>query len=234
MRRDGKPESVPVLWYPEGKLAPFAYSLGYEAHLKAWDELKPQCEQLKDQLGIAEGSFVILYCGRLSDEKSPLDLLEAYRQVTACNKSLCVVGDSELRGTLQNYAAKHVLGSVCFYGFCDRNEIAKYYAVADVLVLPSKRDTWGIVVSEALCYELPVVTSDQVGAALDLVRDGENGYILESGNVAELTSWLQQVIDLTEEERRLMGLTSRRMIAAWIERKIAQSLDEYLDLIYSQ
>ena len=52
------------------------------------------------------------------------------------------------------------------------------------MVLPSKRETWGIVVNEAMCFSFPVLVSSQVGAARDLVHDGENGFIFPSGEVS--------------------------------------------------
>ena len=65
------------------------------------------------------------------------------------------------------------------------------------------------------------------------MQDGENGYIFASGNVADLAGRMQQVADLTEEDRRLMGIASRRIIETWINRDLAQPLDKYIDLIYS-
>ena len=66
-----------------------------------------------------------------------------------------------------------------------------------------------------------------------MVRDGENGFVYPAGDVEALTIRLQQVVDLSEEERRLMGLRSRQLMEKWVNRDLAQSLDEYLDLIYS-
>jgi glycosyltransferase involved in cell wall biosynthesis len=61
-------------------------------------------------------------------------------------------------------------------------------------------------------------------AARDLVRDGENGFIYPSGNVEALASRLQQVVGLTWEKRRLMGLRSKQLIERWVKRDLAQSL----------
>ena len=219
---------------PEEKLVPFAYSWGYDSHLQAWEDLKPHRTELRVQQGIADDSFVVLYCGRLATEKSLFDLLEAYRLLNCQNKILAIVGDGELQNEMREYVVKHGLDSVHFLGFQRRSEIGKYYATADLLVLPSNRETWGMVVNEALCYALPVIVSDQVGAAHDLVHDGENGFIYPSGDVEALALRLQQVVDLSEDERRLMGLRSRRLIEKWVKRDLVQSLDQYFDFIYSQ
>jgi len=218
---------------PDEKLIPFAYSWGYESHLQVWDDLKTRRADLRAQQRIADGSFVVLYCGRLATEKRLLDLLEAYRLLNCQNKILAIVGDGELQNEMQEYVVKHGLDSVRFLGFQSRTEISKYYATADLLVLPSRRETWGMVVNEALCYALPVIVSDQVGAAMDMVRDGENGFVFPSCNVGALALRLQQMVDLSDEERHLMGLRSRRLIEKWVKRDLAQSLNQYIDLICS-
>ena len=219
---------------PEEKLVPFGYSWGYEDRLQAWEELRPIRQQLRAEQGIPDDSFVILYCGRLSQEKRPLDLFKAYGRVNRQNKFLAIVGDGELRSSLQQYATKHGLDSVRLFGFQNRNEINKFYVTADILVLPSKRETWGIVINEALCFALPVITSDQVGAARDLIRDGDNGLIYPSGDVDELTACLQQLVELPENERLKWGTRSQERIRDWLDRELTQSLDQYFDFIYSQ
>jgi len=219
---------------PEERLVPFAYSWGYESQCKSWEELKPHRKELKDQLGIPENDFVILYCGRLSGEKSPMELLEAYRLVSCRNKSLTIVGDGLLRNSMEDFTTENNLDSVRFRGFQNRNEISKYYATADLLVLPSKRETWGIVVNEAMCYALPIIASDQVGAARDLVRDGENGFIYPSGDVQTLAARMQQLIEMGEEERLQMGMKSQVRINRWLNRDLAETLDQYFDYLYSE
>lgn len=218
---------------PDNKLVPFAYSWGYESHLQAWEDLRPRRLELRAQQGVAEDSFLILYCGRLSTEKRIMNLLEAFRRLNCRGKTLTIVGDGRLRKILQDYTENHNINSVRFFGFRNRNEINNFYATADLLVLPSGRETWGIVVNEAMCFALPVIASDQVGASGDLVRDGENGFTYPSGDVNALAERLQRIVDLTEEERSVMGFTSRRLIEKWVERDLVQSLDQYFDFIYS-
>ncbi len=135
---------------------------------------------------------------------------------------------------LKDYVAEHNLESVHFFGFQGRSEIAKFYAVSDVLVLPSRRETWGIVVNEALCFRLPVIVSDQVGAGRDQVRDGHNGYRFPAGDVEMLAERIDQLMDLPEDKRTLMGIISLKMITGWAERDLPGSLDAYLDYVYSK
>lgn len=70
------------------------------------------------------------------------------------------------------------LTNVHFVGFKKKDALAEYFDAADVFVMPTRSDVWGLVVSEAMAHGLPVVSSDQCVAGLELIRDGENGYIV--------------------------------------------------------
>ena len=214
---------------PDRKLVPFAYSWGYDELLRVSRELNPKRDEIRAELGIPRDSFVVLFCGRLSHEKGPFYLLDAFRRLNKRSKALVLVGDGDLKDALQEYVATHNLGSVYFAGFQNRRSVPKFYASADVLVLPSLRDTWGIVVTEALCFALPVITSDQVGASVDLIKEGHNGFTIAVGDVDALAGHLQHLAELPEEERKAMGLNSRRLIEWWSSRNLTEALDQYLD-----
>ena len=215
---------------PENKLFPFAYSWGYDSLSKISAELKPQRDDLRSEFGISEKSIVILYCGRLSTEKNLFHLVESYHQLDHDNKSLIFVGDGDLRQSLQNHVDQLGAESVHVFGFQNRNQIAKFYAISDVLVLPSVRETWGIVVNEAMCFGLPVIVSRQVGAGIDLVVDGVNGYSVETDGES-LVGRMSQFCKLSQEERSQMGIRSVDTINKWSTRDLAESLFQYIDSV---
>ena len=214
---------------PDEKLVPFAYSWGHEPLLDFAYELEGKRDQLRKELNIEHDSCVFLFCGRLHEEKNPFGLLKAFQQVKAPNKTLIFVGDGMLLSELREYVATHRIESVYFYGFQDRNQISKYYASSDVLVLPSYRESWGIVVNEAMCFGLPIVVSDQVGAGDDLVLPGYNGYHFPEGDTEALTDRLQELLDLPRDLRVAMGTRSLDLIRKWTERDLGETLVSYLD-----
>src|SRR5207244_11455752 len=83
-----------------------------------------------------------------------------------------------------------------FAAFLDHKQIAQAYTVADIFALVSAYDeTWGIVVNEAMNFDLPVVVSDRVGCAADLVSHGRNGFVVGHDNreaIAEALATLVQ------------------------------------------
>ena len=88
------------------------------------------------------------------------------------------------------------------------------YAASDVFVLPSVDEPWGLAVNEAMCAGLPIVLSEEVGCARDLVKHGVNGFTFRGGDVVGLAEALRPLIK-SEEVRLAMGAKSRNLISSW-------------------
>ncbi len=201
---------------PEEKMVRMPFSWGYEEILAKAKELKPKRENLRSSFGIKENDFVLLYVGRLSKEKSLFTLLDAYNQVSYQNKKLFLVGDGPLRSKLEKCAERLNLKEIYFMGFRPRDEVFKFYTVSDAFVLPSGDETWGIVVNEAMCFGFPIIASNRVGAAVDLVKEGYNGFIFPVGDVEKLTDYIEQLIRLSPKEHLLFGQRSIEIITEWM------------------
>ena len=85
------------------------------------------------------------------------------------------------------------LTNVHFLGFMKKEKLLRYYQAADLFVLPTREDIWGLVINEAMAYGLPVITPDRCVAGLELVEDGVNGYIVPVGDVDALAEKIRQV-----------------------------------------
>src|SRR5262249_55949913 len=155
-----------------------------------------------------------------------LDVLEAVNVLKGdpC-ASVAFVGDGPLRSELTQYAQTHKLHNVHFFGFRNQTEIATCYAMADLLVLPSSYETWGLVVNEGMCFGLPIIASDQVGAAADLVRHGDNGFIYPVADIMALSECLRSVLK-DEIMRGCMGRRSMEIIKNW---NIDQDVEGFLE-----
>ncbi len=88
------------------------------------------------------------------------------------------------------------------------------YVAADVFALLSEREPWAVVVNEAAACGLPLVLSDRVGAAHDLLRDGENGALVPAGDVAAASSALRELA-ADETHRQAQGARSRELARDW-------------------
>jgi glycosyltransferase involved in cell wall biosynthesis len=167
-------------------------------------------------LGVAEGEPVILFAGKLIARKRPMDLLWAYKAIVADHPEahLALVGEGAARPEIEAFVRTHGLQRVHLLGFKNRLQIPAYYACADLFVLPSHHDPWGLVVNEAMCFGLPVIATTLVGCTRDLVSNGENGFVYPAGDVLALTGYLRVLVSDAPRRAR-MGHLSRDRIRRW-------------------
>lgn len=168
---------------------------------------------LREQLGLEQKRPVILYASKFMVRKFPDQLLEAYLQLPEPRPYLIYVGDGELRASLEETVNNHQLKDVRFAGFRNQGELPAFYALADIFVLPSVNETWGLVINEAMNAGCAIITTDQVGSAADLVCDNQNGFVLKARDVPALVSALRSC--LAEERYREMGAKSLEIINGW-------------------
>jgi glycosyltransferase involved in cell wall biosynthesis len=175
-----------------------------------WQGMK---EIMKRDNSIPRDFPVILYASKLIPRKRPLDLLKAFTELQT-KAALIFVGDGELKPSLRDYADKHQIKNVFFPGFKNQSELPYYYAIADMFVLPSAYEPWGLVINEAMCAKLPIITTDKVAAAYDLVKEGKNGYVLKVGDIESLRKSLE-ILVLEANRRSEMGSESFKIISGW-------------------
>ncbi len=133
-------------------------------------------ESERKELKIEPESFVILFAGKLEEKKRPWEVIEAASQMPG-RVTVLIAGSGEAEARCR-VAASQSSAQVSFLGFRNQRELAKLYAVADCLALPSASETWGLVVNEALSTGVPCIVSDRVGCGPDLIDNGKTGYIV--------------------------------------------------------
>jgi glycosyltransferase involved in cell wall biosynthesis len=125
-----------------------------------------------------------------------------------------IVGDGEERAALERQAAATSLDSIRFAGFRNQSELPRFFDLASVFVLPSRHEPWGLIVNEVMNAARPVIVSDDVGCAPDLVKDGGNGFIYPTGNIDALTHALRAVL-ASPETAATMGANAYSRIRQW-------------------
>lgn len=175
--------------------------------------LKENINSLRDTLGLTKNRPVILYASKFIERKYPIDLLNAYLQMPSSNRPyLLFIGTGETLDEVVQAADNHP--DIRFLGFKNQSELPDYFALADVLVLPSKRENWGLIVNEAMNAECAIVVSDEVGCGVDLVKHGENGFIFKARDINALSQYLKEI---TSDAMRCekMKLKSADIISQW-------------------
>lgn len=140
--------------------------------------------------GLPAEAFVVLFAGKLQAAKRPLDAVRAVARLGA-QARLLVAGRGPLEAACRAEADRLQV-AVTWAGFVNQSAMAQAYRAADCLVLPG-RETWGLVVNEALACGVPAVVTDEVGCQPDLVVEGETGAVAPYGDVDALGRALGRV-----------------------------------------
>ena len=167
---------------------------------------------LREAAGFGGEDFVFCFVGKHVAFKRPGLLVEAAAQVRRGGwpAKLLFAGSGELSAKLRQSCGE--LGvPVHFTGFLNQSELWKAYVPADAFVLPSTNaETWGLVTNEAMLFGLPVIVSEQVGCAPDLVHDAETGFVF-SGGAEALAETMIRLMRNTARARA-MGANGRRLV----------------------
>lgn len=176
---------------------------------------RERAAQIRSELKLPSRYF--LFVGRLVREKGVFDLLSAYAKLDPLLREevgLVFVGDGPCREALEQKSSLISAGAILFSGFAQREQLADYYALADVLILPTYSDTWGLVVNEAMACGSPVILSTAAGCAVDLVTDGWNGFLVEPADVSGLSRTMRSFATL-DGLPSTMGANSRERVSGY-------------------
>jgi glycosyltransferase involved in cell wall biosynthesis len=176
------------------------------------DSTRSKATEFREKLRLP--SRFILFVGRLVPEKGVFDLLAAYAKLESglrLEVGLVFAGDGESGEELKQQAKRVIPGTVCFPGFAQRENLAGLYALAEVLVLPTHSDPWGLVVNEAMACGLPIIVSSVAGCAADLVEDGWNGYIVPPRDVEKLSMAIDSVVRQPELKQKMSAHSLERI-----------------------
>ena len=162
--------------------------------------------------GVAAEEKVVLFSAKLQPWKRPQDLLEALARVEMPTVRLVFAGDGPLRAEVEERAkALGIESRVKFLGFVNQTKLPAVYASADLLVLPSEYDAFGLVVNEAMLCGCPVLASDRVGAVRDLIEDGRTGYVYACGNADELAKTISRILSHPEKSSEVAREAKKRI-----------------------
>jgi glycosyltransferase involved in cell wall biosynthesis len=152
--------------------------------------------------GADADTVVALFVGKFMPVKRPLDLIRALSVVYSQQKSssnqrqvAVFVGSGDLEDELRAEANRLSVDAY-FCGFKNQGQLPSYYSAADVLVMPSESETWGLVVNEAMACGIPVIVSDAVGCGPDLIENGRTGFIFPMGDIGELAVKIGEFAEL--------------------------------------
>lgn len=162
---------------PSEKLFPCPHSVEVERFAEPAAEHEAAAREWRRELGVADDQRVLLFAGKFEPKKRPVALMEAFLQEAPDGWLLLMLGDGLLGHEVKRLACQHP-DRFRMLPFQNQSRMPVAYRLGDLFVLPSAyAETWGLAVNEALACGRPVLVSDRVGCAEDVVRPGFNGWV---------------------------------------------------------
>ena len=186
----------------------------------------PQRIDRQKELNLASKNFI--FVGRLINYKNILVFLEAFGIAQSeLNEDwgVIILGDGEQKEDLQQFVKEKNIRHISFQKGVSWQQVPEYLALSDVLVLPSYSEPWGLVVNEAMACGLPVIVSEKCGCAIDLVKNGENGFLFSPNNIEQLTLILRKFMN-QEVDLKQMGELSEKIIQEYSPENVAKEMYE--------
>lgn len=189
-----------------------------------------QKKKVKDELNIKEEKMVISV-GRFIYEKGLDVLLKACKDLPE-DYGIYIIGGEPTKEYL-SLVDKYDLKNVYFVGFKTKDELKKYYEAADLFILPTRGDVWGLVVNEALACGLPIITTDRCIAGLELVENYKNGFIVPVNNETKLAEKINYILS-SEDVVEKMSSNSLEKIKDFTIENMAKRNIEAFDVILNK
>lgn len=153
----------------------------------------------REKIGILPSDFVVLFCGKIEANKNPFFLVNLSKEIMKKNIKFLIVGSGPLEKDIKASVANDE--RFVFLDFQNQSKMPEVYRMGDVFILPSQSETWGLALNEAMACRLPIVASEKVGGAIDLIEMGKNGICFKNGDVKKVGDY---IVHLSEEKEQCL------------------------------
>jgi glycosyltransferase involved in cell wall biosynthesis len=209
------------------------HAIDNERFMSMTEKEEEQLLNLKISLSIKPSEIVFLFAGKFIEVKSPFLLINAFVNLKKQNSNvrLLFVGN----GILENEIIKKlnefpvdISSSITLLSFQDQVQMKLLYRVADVFVLPSKSETWGLSVNEALACGTPVLVSDKCGSSIDLIKEDLNGLVFKSEDSQNLLQQMQKMCN--NDFRKQLAANTRISLKKYTYQSYKNALDQLFEI----
>ena len=214
-----------ALGVPDKRLFFAPHAVDADRFISAEPAARAAAAVLRTGLGL-KGRRVVLFAGKFSNRKQPVELLQAFLQIATPADALVFVGDGEAKPRLTALARAHPAACVHFLPFANQSEMPARYLLADIFALPSRGcyETWGLAINEAMHMGVPCLVSDLVGCQRDLIQDGETGWVFNAASPVSLSASLQFALRAPEAELQKFSRNARARIQGYTYQQTTEGL----------
>lgn len=208
---------------PAQQIADAHYCVDNEFFRLPESDSKHRRNTIREQLGIPQDAFVILYVGRLFSRKRPLDVVDLHKRFFnfGCVHTV-MVGRGEMEKEIKKVAES--IPNFHAVGFKTQDETKSFYHASDVLFVPSTFETWGLVVNEAMASGIPAIVTENCGVANDLVIPNETGFVFKEGDLAAAESMVRILITNSDRRMRLCENAKRHVNGEYTPEVFAKTI----------
>jgi len=175
---------------------------------------------------------LFLFVGRLIRGKGIIELLRALYETKDKNWGLIIIGNGPLYSEIKKFIEKNDLKQkIWLFGFKQKDELIRYYALADIFLFPSLQEPYGIVISEALTSGLFCLSSKYAGASYDLIQEGINGCLIDPKNPEDLKTKIELVIKKIMEKpwnRNEISNSIKKFTSEYYGQKVIEAVKKFL------
>lgn len=179
-------------------------------------------EEWRQKLGITRNDVVLLFAGKLEPIKNPFFILEIAKRIESSEFKVIFVGNGVLEQSLKEAAANDP--RIMFMDFQNQLNMPVVYRTADLLILPSHSETWGLAANEAMACGCAIMMSDKTGGAIDLIPEGKNGVIFKVNDVQKCTEFINYIL-ANRNVLKSMRLASRQLITNFSFERIVLEIE---------
>lgn len=206
----------------QDKIIRYPFTSVFEKDLLQQPRTIDEKKDIRKKLGVSE-EHMMISVGQMIYRKG-FDILLKAIEVLDDSWGIYLVGGQETSELAELRCVRNAC-DVHYIEFLPKEELWEYYQAADLFVLPTRNDPWGLVVNEAMANAVPVITTLQCAAGLELIADGVNGYLYDCEDVGALKNILNEI---SRDTDRLPELSERALRAAenyTIEKMVTAHVD---------
>lgn len=123
------------------------------------------------------------------------------------------------------------LTNVHFINFKSKDELIKYYKASDLFVLPTRGDVWGLVINEAMAHGLPVITTDQCVAGIELIKNDENGFIIPVNDSGMLKRRIVEILENEQNAEKMSRENLKKIKGYTIEKMAVKHINIFKSIV---
>jgi len=147
---------------------------------------------------------IVLFVGKFIERKKPINFLNIAKKFKKKkNIHFLMIGSGVLIDKCKFYLKKNNLNNVSIIGFQNQKQLREYYLISDVLILPSEYETWGLVINEAMASGMPVISTNQCGGTVDLVKNNNTGFSYDKNDSKTLFNRLNILLKNDQKVKKI-------------------------------